>query len=136
MVEAPDLEELPPFDPSTQQSITHLDLIHVKHFLDSNPKAVILDVRPRPDYDTAHLPGAVCFPYDPAVMPFGELLKKYPEFDTKKKYFIYGTEKNYLEIDVSILLSGVGYQYLFKMNEGVESWIKEGLPVMSTATVK
>lgn len=133
VAEIPDMEDMPPFDPATQQSISHMGLKHVKHFLDSNPDAIVLDVRPREEYDLAHLPRAISFPYDIDGKNINESLVAHPEYDTKKKYFTYGSKEDFHSIDVSWQLIKRGFQNMFSMNGGIEDWIKEGLPVMSTS---
>lgn len=130
-----DLEDLPPFDPSTQQTVAYLEFRHVKHFLESNPNVVVLDVRGLEDYDKVHLPNAISFPYDIEKLSITEELAAHPEFDTKKTYFIYGSKEDFNATKVSNLLKGVGYQYLFctSAESGIEDWVKAGWPVMSTA---
>jgi len=137
-VETPDAEDLPPFDPATQQTVTYLEIAHAVHFLESNPDAIVLDVRGREDYDKVHLPKAVSFPYDFEKKKIKKALAAHPDYDTKKSYFIYGSKENYYALDVSNRLKVSGYQYLFciRQDSGIEDWVKAGLPVSSTAAVK
>jgi len=132
VAEAPDVEDLPPFDPATQQTVAYLNIEHVKHFLESNPDVFVLDVRTLEEYDKVHLPGAVSFPYDFKKKTIKKVLAAHPDYKTKNTYFFYGSNENYYEIDVSMHFRNLGYQYLFCMNGGIEDWIKDGLPVMST----
>lgn len=131
VVEVPKVADLPPFDPATQISVSYLDIEHARHLLESNPDTLVLDVRPPEEYDTAHLPKAVSFPYDFQKKTIDGALAAHPDFDTKKTYFLYGSAENYYAIDVSMRLRAMGYQYLYCMNGGIEDWIKKGLPVMS-----
>ena len=135
VLKKPDLEELPPFDPSTQQSVAYLEISHAVHFLESNPDAIVLDARRREDYDKVHLPTAVSFPYDFKKKSIKKELAAHPDFDTKKKYFIYGSNKDYNATDTANRMKDKGYQYLFctRNETGIEDWVKAGLPVMSTA---
>ena len=137
VVEKPDLEDLPPFDPSTQQSVAYLEISHAAHFLESNPDAIVLDARGREDYDKVHLPNAVSFPYDFEKMSIKKELAAHPDYDTKKIYFIYGSKKDFHATDIANRMKGMGYQYLFcvRNESGIEDWIKAGLPVVSTAAV-
>lgn len=130
VVEAADVEDLPPFDTSTQQTMARLSVAHAIHFLESNPQAILLDVRGREEYDKAHLPGAISFPYN-VSQPIAKTLKSYPSFDTKGVYFIYGIDE-INAINVSIGLLGLGYQHLFILNGGIEAWVKKEQPVTTT----
>jgi len=131
VVEAPKVEDLPPFDPATQATVSYVNIEQALHLLESNPDALVLDVRSRGEYDKAHLPKAVSFPYDFQNAAIDRALAAHPDYDTKKIYFLYGSNENYHGVDVSMRLREVGYQYLFCMNGGIEDWIKKGLPVMS-----
>lgn len=131
-----DVEDLPPFDPASQQTLARLAVGHVKHFLESNSDAIILDVRSLEEYNKAHLPGAVSFPYDFEKMSIQEELAAHPDYDKKKVYLAYGSKENFYSIDVISRLSDAGFQYLNSMNGGIEDWIKLGLPVESKETVK
>ncbi len=136
VVEAVDVEDLPPFDPATQQTTAHLNVSQVHFFLESNPQAIVLDVRPLEEYDKAHLPGAVSFPYDFKTTSIQKELEAHPNYDAKKVYLSYGSKENFYAIDVVSKLSAAGYQYLFSMNGGIEDWVREGLPLMSKEVVK
>lgn len=131
VVETPKVADLPPFDPASQITVSYVGIEHARHLLESNPDALVLDVRPREEYDKAHLPKAVSFPYDFQNATIDGALAAHPDYDTKKVYFLYGSNENYHGIDVSMRLRQMGYQYLFCMNGGIEDWIKMGLPVMS-----
>ena len=131
-----DVEDLPPFDPATQQTMARMNLAQAEHFLESNPKAIVLDVRSREDYDTAHLSGAVFFPFDLKKASIEAAQKSNPDFTKKKVYFLYGSKDNFYSIEVALRLIASGHQHIFVLNGGIEDWIKKGLPVMSTATVQ
>lgn len=124
-----DVEDLPPFDPASQKTLAHLGVRHVKYFLESNPDAIILDVRPLEEYNEAHLPGAVSFPYDFEKMSIQEELAAHPDYDKKKVYLAYGSKENFYSTEVVSRLSRAGFQYLNSMNGGIEDWITLGLPV-------
>ncbi len=130
------MEDLPPFDPATQQTQTRLNIEHIKHFLESNPDAILLDVRGLEDYDKGHLPGAVSFPYDLKKQSIQEQLIAHPDYDTKKVYLTYGSTENFYAIEVVLRMASAGYQYLNSLNGGIEDWVKLGLPVESKEVVK
>ncbi len=130
------MEDLPPFDPATQQSMARLSLEQSIHFLESNPKAVLLDVRGREEYDKAHFSGAVSFPYDFKKLSINKALESNPNLGKKKVYFIYGSKENFYAIDVALRFIGSEHQYIYVMNGGIEDWIAKGLPVEATAIVQ
>ena len=136
VAEMPDMEEMPPFDPATQQTITYLEIAHIQHFLDSNPDVIVLDVRGRDEFDKVHLPKAISFPYDPKEKKkmVDKSLAALSNYDTKKIHFVYGSKENYYALDVCNRLRIAGYQYLFciRQDSGIEDWVKAGLPVVST----
>ena len=136
VVKAESVKDLAPFDPSTQQTMTRLGVGHVKHFLESNPEALVLDVRPSAEYDKAHLPGAVSFPYDFKNSSIEKELEVHSDYTPKKIYFTYGSKENFYAIDVVSRLNESGYQYLYSMNGGIEDWVKLGLPVESAGVAK
>ncbi len=131
LLEAPKIADLPPFDPATQVTVSYLDLEHVGHFLESNPEALLLDVRTRGEYDEGHLPKALSFPYDFENQTIDGVLEAHPDLDSKKICFIYGSKENYYAVQVIVRLRSKGYQYLFCMNGGIEDWVEKGLPLMS-----
>ncbi|NOY01034.1 MAG: hypothetical protein GXP30_15095 [Verrucomicrobia bacterium] len=135
-IEAADVEDLPPFDPATQQALALLSLEHSIHFLESNPKAILLDIRGREEYDKAHLPGAVYFPYDFKKLSIEEALESNPGLGKRGVYFIYGSKENFYVIDVAHRFIGSGHQYIFVMSGGIEDWIAKGLPVETTAILE
>lgn len=134
VVKAQNVEDMQPFDPATQKTLSRFNLEHVKHFLESNPDPLVLDVRGRTEYDQGHLPGAVFFPYDFKKMSIAEELQKHPKYDLKDLVLVYGSKKNFYAIDVASRLSDAGYQFVSSMNGGIEDWVKLGLPVESKAT--
>lgn len=134
VVKAADVEDLPPFDTSTQQAMARLSVAHSVHFLESNPHAILLDVRGREEYDKAHLPGAISFPYN-VSQPIAKTLESYPSFDTKAVFFVYGTDE-INAINISIGFLRLGYQHLFILNGGIEAWVKKGHPVTTTAVAE
>lgn len=134
VVQAQKVEDLKPFDPASQKTLSRFNLEHVKHFLESNPDARLLDVRSRAEYDQGHLPGAVSFPYDFETMSITEELQKHPEYDSKDLVLAYGSKENFYAIDVASRLSDAGHRYVSSMNGGFEDWVKLGLPVESKAT--
>ena len=96
----------------------------------------MLDVRGRKDYDTAHVSGAVSFPYDFKKKSIAAAQESNPDFTTKDMYFFYGSKENFYAIDVALKFMASGHQHIFILNGGIEDWIKKGHPVMSAATVK
>ena len=48
----------------------------------ANPDAVLLDVRPKPEYDSGHIPGSVNIPW----RELGRVLREYP--DTARPFYV------------------------------------------------
>lgn len=136
VIESADVEDLPPFDPATQQAMARLSLEHSIHFIESNPEAVLLDVRGRKEYDKAHISKAVSFPYNPKNKSMAKALNSNPDYNTKKVYFLYGSKDNFYAIEIALRFMASGHQHIFIMNGGIEDWIKKGLPVMSSTVVE
>ena len=138
--ERTDGDSLPPFDPSSQQSITYLEIEHARHFLESNPEVTIIDVRGQEEFAKAHLPGAINFPYDPKAKKkeLDQGLRELTNNETGKIFLIYGSKENYYAIDVAGRLIGDGYQFLFcfRQDSGFEDWIGNKLPVERKVAAK
>jgi rhodanese-related sulfurtransferase len=92
-----------------------------KHKNESN--LVILDIRPRADFETEHVPGAVNIDYDGY-----EFKKKIGNIDKGKNYIIYcksGVKGEYfMEI-----MNELGFPRIYNISGGFAGWKKNKLPL-------
>ncbi len=88
---------------------------------------VVIDVRPRDEYDTAHLPCA-------RSMPVAEIERRLSELPRDKEIVAYCRGPFCLLSDEAVrLLAAKGYR-VSKIADGVSEWQAAGLPVEGSAT--
>ncbi|MCU1447942.1 MAG: transcriptional regulator, ArsR family [Acidimicrobiales bacterium] len=92
--------------------------------LRDEPRPVVVDVRPREEYDSAHLPGAVS-------VPVGELCRRLRELPRDREIVAYcrGPYCVYAHEAVALLRSE-GYRAR-RLEEGLPEWAAAGLPVVA-----
>lgn len=98
------------------QSITN----HEAHnLINSTPQdnLVLLDVRQESEYVAAHLPGAT-------LLPLGELDQKYHQIDPSKTIIVYCAVGGRSRVGAQ-MLSAKGYEHLYNLNGGINSWENE-----------
>jgi len=125
-VEADQIDELAPFDPSVQQLIFHLNLAQTDEFVKRFPGSKIIDIRPPDQYEAGHLPGATNVDWlaDKELFQLfvGQLLRE-------EKYLVYGSVAMVPETAAAIaLLRGIGFQNLYTFYDSYDAWQSGGLP--------
>jgi len=91
--------------------------------------AVVLDVRPREEYDAGHLPGA-------ASIPLGELERRLSELPRDKEIVAYCRGPYcVLAVKAVEMLRERGYEAV-RLEDGVQEWSEHGLPVETSASKK
>jgi len=98
-----------------------VDRVTVQTLLASDA-AVLADVRPTPEFDAGHLPGAISLPTD-------EIARRWSELPTGKVIVLYCRGPHCLLADeAQHTLADHGIRSL-RMEEGVPEWESAGLPV-------
>jgi rhodanese-related sulfurtransferase len=83
---------------------------------------VLLDVRPQPEYEAGHLPGAISIPLDDLKRRLGELPR-----DKTVVAYCRGSYCTYAD-DALALLAAKGWD-VARLEEGVVEWRQAGYPV-------
>lgn len=90
-------------------------------------KVIVLDVRPREEYDAGHIPGAIS-------IPLGDLARRLRELPISHKIVAYCRGPYcVLSVDAVTLLRRRGYDAR-RTDVGVPAWRAKGLPVATRTT--
>lgn len=126
IVEADQVDELAPFDPATQQLIYHLTLDQAAEFLRRFPDSMVLDIRPREQYEAGHLPGATHADWLHDKDIFQMLVGQMPK---SEKYLVYGSTAMIADTAEAIVrLRSIGFQNLHIFYESFDAWQGASLP--------
>lgn len=126
IVEADQVDELAPFDPSTQQLIYHLTLDQAAEFVRRFPDSMVFDIRSREQYEEGHLPGATHADWLHDKDIFQMLVGEKPKSD---KYLVYGSAAMVTDTAEAIVrLRSIGFQNLHTFYESFDAWQAASLP--------
>ena len=81
---------------------------------DKGGEYILLDVRQPEEYEVAHIPGAI-------LTPLGELEVRHGELARGKKIIVY-CRSGKRSMAGAILLSGLGFKYVYNMEGGILGW--------------
>lgn len=90
--------------------------------IQSKPGLVILDVRTQSEYDDGHIEGAV-------LIPVQELADRLGDLSKDDEILVYCRSGNRSATAVGIM-EDHGFSKIFHMNQGMNGWLSEGLPVV------
>ncbi len=90
--------------------------------IQNEPELVILDVRTQTEYDDGHIEGAI-------LIPVAELPDRLDELSANDEILVYCRTGNRSGTAVAIMEEN-GFSKIYHMNEGISTWISEGLPVV------
>jgi rhodanese-related sulfurtransferase len=100
-------------------TIAEADPVTVKRWLDSG-EAVLIDVREMPEYQRAHIAGAMLVPlsaFDPA---------RIPQNGTK---VVLQCAVGARSANACAYLQGQGFENLYNLSGGINAWAQAGLPM-------
>lgn len=98
---------------------THIQNIGSKEFQEirqSNPDAVLLDVRTHMEHNAGHIPGSTVLNLQDAVFTH-----KLDELDKSKHYLVYCRSGNRSMIACRIM-AGKGFEHLYNLKGGIIDW--------------
>jgi rhodanese-related sulfurtransferase len=90
--------------------------------IQNEPDLVVLDVRTQPEYDDGHIEGAI-------LIPVAELPDRLGELSTDDEILVYCRSGNRSSTAVGVMGEN-GFSKVYHMNEGMNGWLSEGLPVV------
>lgn len=126
IVEADQVDELAPFDPTLQQLIFHLNLKQAEEFVSRFPNATIFDIRSSDQYAGGHLPGSNHVDWLADRELFQLFVGQLPRED---KCLIYGSTAMLQDTAAAIaLLRGIGFQNIYTFQDSYDAWQSAGLP--------
>ncbi len=104
------------FTPTTKAST-------VNQAVNNNKNPIIVDVRPREEFDKGHIPGA-------DMIPLSTLGEEVPKLYAKKDRLVYVYGKTGDKGGVAArLLRVIGYKYSFNIEDGLNGWEKAGYSI-------
>ena len=87
----------------------------VKYIMETDSKAMLVDVRSQEEFDTGYIPGAVCIPVGEIVESGGEM------FPDKNALIIVYCQRGSRSQQACDFLRGLGYAYVYNMG-GIVDW--------------
>jgi rhodanese-related sulfurtransferase len=111
----------------TEDDVVTVTAEQVKAFLDARERMVLIDLRPRAEYQKARLPGA-------QSVPMPELEKRFREIPQSGRVVLYcDCSQNQIIEQAYQLLKDYGYRNTAVLADPFQDWLRRKFPLESSA---
>ncbi len=113
--------------PASLPGIKEITGDELKKWMDGKKKIVIMDNRPKAEYDKEHITGAVLVPVDD-LMKDSKIIDKYNKNDSVINYC--NGVKCWRSPATTLLLKELGFKNIYWYRNGLPDWIKKDYPTV------